>query len=83
MTEPSMCSGDAALCQITLTTCLVKDACLFLVVVVALWNSAGHYIFILSFVLLSFFLLFPSPNLSRGRVDVCHTCTHGVALVRI
>jgi len=39
------------------------------------------YIFILSFVLSSssFFL----PNLSRRRVDVCHTCTHGVALVRI
>ena len=26
---------------------------------------------------------FSSPNLSRRRVDVCHTCTHGVALVRI
>jgi len=39
------------------------------------------YIFILSFVLSSFFLY--SPNLSRRRVDVCHTCTHGVALVRI
>jgi len=29
--------------------------------------------------LLSFF----SPNLSRRRLDVCHTSTHGVALVRI
>jgi len=27
--------------------------------------------------------LFSSPNLSRRRGDVCHTCTHGVALVRI
>ena len=28
-------------------------------------------------------LLFSSPNLSRRRLDVCHTSTHGVALVRI
>jgi len=26
---------------------------------------------------------FSSPNLSRRRLDVCHTSTHGVALVRI
>jgi len=31
----------------------------------------------------SFFLLFSLPNLSRRRLDVCHTSTHGVALVRI
>jgi len=31
-----------------------------------------------------FFLsFFPSPNLSRCRLDVYHTSTHGVALVRI
>jgi len=48
----------------------------------ALCNRAGLavYIFILSFVLLSFF---SSPNLSGRRLDVCHTSTHGVALVRI
>jgi len=34
-----------------------------------------------SFCLLSIF--FSSPNLSRHRLDVCHTSTHGVALVRI
>ena len=39
------------------------------------------YIFILSFVLHSFFL--SSPNLSGRRFDVCHTSTHGMALVRI
>ena len=53
---------------------------------VALWNRADHYIFILWFLLLlSFFLsfFFSSPNLSRRRLDVCHTSTHGVALVRI
>jgi len=30
-----------------------------------------------------FYLLFPSPNLSRRRLDVYNTSTHGVALVRI
>jgi len=28
-------------------------------------------------------LFFSSPNFSRRRLDVCHTSTHGVALVRI
>jgi len=28
-------------------------------------------------------ILFFSPNLSRRRLDVYHTSTHGVALVRI
>jgi len=32
---------------------------------------------------LSFFLLFSSPNLSGHRLDVCHTSTHGVAIVQI
>jgi len=36
--------------------------------------------FALWFLLLSFF---SSPNLSRWRLDVYHTSTHGVALVRI
>jgi len=49
---------------------------------VAVWNRADHYIFILSFVLSSSFF-FSSPNLSRRRLDVCHTSTHGVTLVRI
>ena len=40
------------------------------------------YIFILSFVVVVL-LLFSSPNLSDRRLDVCHTSTHGVALVRI
>jgi len=33
--------------------------------------------------MLWFVLSFSSPNLSRRRLDVCHTSTHGVALVRI
>ena len=48
-----------------------------------LCNRAGHYIFALWFVLLSIYLLFFSPNLSRRRLDVYHTSTHGVALVQI
>jgi len=48
-----------------------------------LWSPYGIgqtiYIFMLWFVL-SFF---SSPNLSRRRLDVCHTSTHGVALERI
>jgi len=49
---------------------------------VALWNRATIYILMLWFVL-SFFFFFSSPNLSRRRLDVCHTSTHGVASVRI
>ena len=47
-------------------------------VMVALWNRADHYIF----AVISVFF-FSSPNLSGQRLDVYHTCTHGVALVRI
>ena len=56
-----------------------------ILVMVALWNRADLYIFMLWFVLLLLLLLllFSSPNLSRRRLDVCHTSTHGVALVRI
>jgi len=66
---------------------------------VALWNRADHYIFILSLwttcvadadiIFLScgffFYLLsfYSSPNLSRRRLDAYHTSTHSVALVRI
>ena len=35
------------------------------------------------FYLSFFFLFFSSPNLSGRRLDVYHTSTHGVALVRI
>ena len=50
----------------------------------ALCNRAGHYSIARCFLSSSFFLSFFSlPNLSRSRLDVCHTSTHGVALVRI
>jgi len=48
----------------------------------ALRSICGHHIFVLWFLLSSFFY-FSSPNLSRRRLDVYHTSTHGVALVRI
>ena len=41
---------------------------------VALCNRADHYIFA---------LFISSPNLSGRRLDVYHTSTHGVDLVRI
>jgi len=49
------------------------------IIMVALWNRADYYIFMLWFVvvLLSFF-----PRLISAaacRLDVCHTSTHGVA----
>jgi len=53
--------------------------CNLFFIMVALWSRADHYIFARSFVL-SFF---PLPNLSHHRLDVCHTSTHGVALVLI
>jgi len=53
---------------------------------VALWNRADHYIFPCGFLFFLFFFIFSffsSPNLSRRRLDVCYTSTHGVALLRI
>jgi len=48
---------------------------------VALCNRADHTYF--HPVVCSSFFFFSSPNLSGRRLDVCHTSTHGVALVRI
>ena len=48
----------------------------------ALWYRAGHNIFALWFLSSSIFF-FSSPNLSGRRLDVYHTSTHGVALVRV
>jgi len=56
------------------------ENCFLAFVMVILWNWEDHYIFALSFVLSSSFFL-SSPNLSRRRLDVCHTSTHGVALL--
>ena len=60
-----------------------------IIFMVALCNRADHYIFALWFLSSSFFFFFffffffSSPNLSGRRLDVYHTSTHGVALVRI
>ena len=50
-------------------------------IMAALWNRAGHYIFILWF--LSIFFFFSSPNLNGRRMDVCYTSTNDVILVQI
>jgi len=44
-------------------------------IMAALWNKGGHYIFVLWF----FFL---SSSFGR-KLDVYHTSTHGMVLVRI
>ena len=62
---------------------IIKTVVHITLVCYCLRSRCGHYIFALWFLLSSFFLLFSSPNLNRHRLDVCHTCTHGVALVRI
>jgi len=68
-------------CVFRLVCCLL--VCLFLLF--AVYGRPMEYgrplYFVLRF-LLSFYL-FPSPNLSGRRLDVCHTSTHGVALARI
>jgi len=51
---------------------LYNSALCCIIIMVALWNRADHYIFILF--LSFFFLLFiSSPNLSGRRLDVYHT----------
>ena len=65
-------------------------SCYFGLVCVLLWSPYGigqtiifsccGLFFLLLLILLSFF---PSPSLSRRRLDVSHTSTHGMALVRI
>jgi len=67
----------SSLCVVPNTT--VGDKHAFLMA--ALHSRCGHYIFALWF--LSSIFLFSLPNLSGRRLDVYHTSTHGVALVRI
>ena len=42
-------------------------------VMAALWNRAGHYIFVLCFLLSIFFFFLSAPILSRHKLDVYHT----------
>ena len=80
--------GRGDRCYTIILTPIPATAACCQVFMATLWNRAGHYIFILWF--LSFclsiylsFIFFSSPNLSRRRLHVCHTSTHGVALVQI
>ena len=65
-----------------LGTCL-SSAVRRQLIMVALCNRADHYIFALWFLSSSSSFFLFSPNLSGCRLDVYHTSTHGVALVRI
>jgi len=59
---------------------------LLVLIMVALCNRADHYIFALWFLSIFFFFFFfflSSPNIGGRTLDVYHTSTHGVALVRI
>ena len=68
----------------SMDTSLLVNTVGFLCRCVFYYSRCGHYVFALWFLLSSMFLsVFSSPNLSGRRVDVCHTSTHGVALVRI
>ena len=56
----------------------------------AAWNRGRHLCsagrpsgWALAHILVLSFFLFSSPNVGGRRLDVCHTSTHGVALVRI
>jgi len=57
---------------------LLYDACL-------LWPPyvIGGPLYFCPVISIVYRLFFSSPNLSGRRLDVCHTLTHGVALVRI
>ena len=73
-------TGTWAPCGVSYLDVLAGDLCVGSeVVMAALRSRCEHYIFVL-FLSFSFF---SSPNLSRRRLDVYHTSTHGVALVRV
>ena len=67
----------------TITLGIGPHSSFFYLPMAALWNTAGHYIFALWFLLSSSSFFFSSPNLSRRILDVYHTSTHAAALVRI
>ena len=69
--------GTDGLSKVTAPTRIVAT-----VIMAALWYRADHYIFC-PVVSIFYLLLFSSPNLSGRRLDVYHTSTLGVALVRI
>jgi len=78
-------NGEAAYGRVTAKNIFLQRWLLLYLFMVALCNRADHiYFHPVSFFFLSsssFFI--SSPNLSGRRLDVYHTSTHGVALVRI
>jgi len=74
------CSCSSLSCWPTATRERKKHE-MFSIFMAALRSRCGHHIFALWF--LPSFLFFSSPNLSRRRLDLYHTSTYGVALVRI
>jgi len=56
---------------------------ILVLIMAALRSRCGQYIFVLWFLSFFFFFFYSSPNLSGRRLDVYHTCAHGVVLVRI
>jgi len=76
--------GQKQIVEIGPQRIVTGDALLFVIsaLIWQLWNRAGHYIFC-PVVSSSYFFLFSSSNLSRRRLIVYHTYTHGVALARI
>jgi len=66
---------------VTLVRRALAKVCTVTVLLVYLWSPyvIGQTIIFSC----CFFFFISSPNLSGRRLDVCHTSTHGVALVRI
>jgi len=52
-------------------------------IMAALRSRCGHCIYFAAVGTFFFFLGFSSPNLSGRRLDVYHTSTHALALVRM
>jgi len=66
--------------QLNFSLCNRPNFCHPSLIMAALRSRCGHYIFALWFLSIFFY---SSPNLSGRTLDVCHTSTHDVALVRI
>ena len=82
ITEGTMCMCSCTLCSTELHRfCFLTTHIENELIMAALHSRCGHYIFVLWFILSSFFI--SSPNLSCRRLDVYHTSAHGVALVWI
>jgi len=86
-TEPSMCGGDAAFLwsPYGIGQTIIFSSCRLFFLLSPYVIGQTIIFSSRSFFLPSYFylLFFSSPNLSGRRLDVYHTSTHGVALVRI